>query len=312
MSLLALLACASRSPNLLVVVLDNVRYDHTSLAGGRDTTPNLAALAARGTTFDAAFSAAAENELAPMGWTVAADGGTRIPNYASETFAGSETGGRPSLFETVPPALAWIDDHRGVPWLAVVHGGDALLPWSQRGPFYHLYGASGASARTEQIVGSATLLALLRGPERVVALTAQEARHISDHYDSALTYGDLWLGVLLAEVDLDRTVVVVVGNRGEDLLDHPEEAAAIADSTMHVPLVVAGPGFARAGHRADSVSTQDVLPTLLFLADPAAPARADVPGLSLLCTSPRDITGSTRVGGRWRRKATGEWTMVEE
>ena len=43
-------------PNVLLVSMDTVRYDHTSLGGGRDTTPNLARLAARGVSYDNCFS----------------------------------------------------------------------------------------------------------------------------------------------------------------------------------------------------------------------------------------------------------------
>jgi arylsulfatase A-like enzyme len=49
----------SESPNILLVVLDTVRADHLGLHGyGRDTTPNLARLAAEGVRFDQARSSA--------------------------------------------------------------------------------------------------------------------------------------------------------------------------------------------------------------------------------------------------------------
>ena len=63
-SLLVLVACGGggRSPpNLLLVSLDTVRWDRTSLAGSRDTTPNLAALAAAGTTWPNAWSVGNES-----------------------------------------------------------------------------------------------------------------------------------------------------------------------------------------------------------------------------------------------------------
>jgi arylsulfatase A-like enzyme len=46
-----------RPPNILLVSIDTVRADHLSTFGyGRDTSPNLTKMAARGTAFDAAFS----------------------------------------------------------------------------------------------------------------------------------------------------------------------------------------------------------------------------------------------------------------
>jgi arylsulfatase A-like enzyme len=56
------------SPNVLLVVLDTVRADRTSLGGGSpDATPNLARLAQRGVSFD--------NARAPSSWT--------LPTHAS-------------------------------------------------------------------------------------------------------------------------------------------------------------------------------------------------------------------------------------
>ncbi len=61
-------APATRSPNVLLLVLDTVRADHLSLYGyDRETTPNLAKLAAGGVLFDSAIS--------PAPWT--------LPSHAS-------------------------------------------------------------------------------------------------------------------------------------------------------------------------------------------------------------------------------------
>lgn len=58
-ALAALPAAESGAPNVLLLVLDTVRADHMSLYGyQRDTTPNLARLAASGVRFDQARSAA--------------------------------------------------------------------------------------------------------------------------------------------------------------------------------------------------------------------------------------------------------------
>ncbi len=58
-------AASSRAPNLLVLVVDTLAGGRTSLLGyGRDTTPNLAALAERGVSFTRAVS--------PSSWTLPA------------------------------------------------------------------------------------------------------------------------------------------------------------------------------------------------------------------------------------------------
>src|SRR5262245_14018920 len=62
--ILLFLACTSGTPtppNVLLVSMDTVRYADTSLGGARDTTPNLARLAAIGTSYDNAFAVGNES-----------------------------------------------------------------------------------------------------------------------------------------------------------------------------------------------------------------------------------------------------------
>ncbi len=322
MNLFGLVACAAAPvahPNVLLVVLDHVRADRTSLTASRDTTPNIAKLATHGVVFDRAFAvstapspvyAAALDDLGAQLWRA---------GYAASAFDGGETPDAAlpvSLFDTAPPAAAWIAAHTQKPWFAYVRGGDARPPFAQRGPFRHLYGSEGQSLRTERIVASAPLLASLRGPAPSVVLTAPEIAHIADHYDTALTYGDLWIGVLLADIDLSRTVVIVVGETGEDLLDHPADSDPVADSTLRVPLVVAGPGFPAGVHRADAVSTLDVVATVRAVTgaagatDAAGAGDPTAPGRSLLLPpAANDIVAVDGAGRRHRRAATGEWAV---
>ncbi len=350
--LLWLLACApERPPNILLVSMDTVRWDRTSLGGARDTTPNLAALAARGVSFDQAFAVGNESlyshaaiftgrypsEVADPDYATFAvpEGATTLAGvlgaygYDTAAFTGgghllaafgfdegfdtfSAVAGDTSfgsLFDSVPSALGWIRARPADrPWFAFVHGYDAHAPYVQRGPFRHLYGADGATPTIERIVASPTEVERVRGDtwfpdreltdfvhaagrtilgtdfytlpatprpgERAVKLTPAEIAHLRDHYDTGLTYGDLWLGALLEGIDLDDTLVIVLGDHGEDLLDHGNvnHRSGLWDSTLHVPLVVAGPGFG-AGERRDAlVDLRDVLPTALRAAGATLPA----------------------------------------
>ncbi len=330
--------------------MDTVRYDRTSLAGGRDTTPNLARLANRGVSFGAAYAVGNESlyshaalltgrypseVCAPDYATYAIPDGTptlaRLLGSAGYRTAAYTGGGHlvapfgfdegfdtftappgdtrfGSFFDSVPSALAWIRAQpEEQPWFAFVHGYDAHSPYMQRGPFKHLYGEVGASQRVERIVANPTAVEQLRGArwfpdrtptdfvhasgrtvlgtdfyalpaepvegERSYLLEANEIAHLRDHYDTGLTYADLWLGVLLEGVDLDRTLVIVVSDHGEDLLDHGymNHRAGLWDSTLHVPLVVAGPGFSAGERRAGMVDLRDVVPTVLSAVGAAIP-----------------------------------------
>lgn len=364
MSWLLLLACGQpvdRPPNVLVVSLDTVRFDRTSLAGGRDTTPNLAALAAVGTSWPHAWSVGNESiyshaalltgrypsevalpdygsftlpaevptlgsVLTAYGYQTAAftGGGHVIAEYGFssgfqhfQTATGDTRLG--SFFDTVPAALAWIQgaeqDPRDAPWFAFVHGYDAHSPYVQRGPFRHLWGTVTDAGRMDELAADPLAVEQIRGRrwfpdrrpqdflhaagpqllgldvytlpaeprpgERVVTLTEGEVTHLGDHYDTGLSYGDVWLGLLLAEVDLSDTLVVVIADHGEDLLDHGfvNHRAGLWDSTLRIPLVVAGPGFQAGGEQPGQVDLRSAFSTVLQAAGAVAPGGAVAPAL---------------------------------
>lgn len=362
-----LLGCASGpsiiapSPNILLVSMDTVRYDRTSLAGGRDTTPNLAKLAAEGASWSRAYAVGNESLYGHAAlFTGRYPSEVAFPDYAtfslpktSTTLAsvlraygyrtGAFTGGGHviadfgfdngfdtfeavsgptrfgSFFDSVPRAVTWMADPDPRPWFAFVHGYDAHSPYVQRGPFLHPWGSTGATPRVEAILADPLAVEKLRGifyfpdrtptdfvhaagrtilstdfyrlraepspGERVETLTEAEIQHIRDHYDSGLLYADFWLGELLSHVDLTTTLVIVVADHGEDLLDHGymNHRAGLWDSTLHVPLVVAGPfyepGGLHGGQHNELVDLRRVMPTALLAA--GIPAPDGVSALSL-------------------------------
>lgn len=216
-----------------------------------------------------------------------------------------------SLYDSVPAATAWMAEPDAGPWFAFVHGYDAHSPYVQPGAFRHPWGEAGATPLVEALAADALAVEQLRGPrwfpdrrpedfvhaagrtllgldfytlpaeprpgERVVTLSDAEVAHLRDHYDAGVRYGDLWLAALLAEVDLERTLVVVVADHGEDLLDHGymNHRAGVWDSTVHVPLVAAGPGFRGGQVHSDLVDLRRVLPTFLAAAGATVPAGAE-------------------------------------
>jgi arylsulfatase A-like enzyme len=65
---------------------------------------------------------------------------------------------------------------------------------------------------------------------------------------------------------VERTLILVVGDHGEGLMEHDEQqhGMRLYNSTLHVPLIVAGPRFIKPGVRVPAaVSLVDVLPTIL-------------------------------------------------
>jgi arylsulfatase A-like enzyme/Tfp pilus assembly protein PilF len=107
----------------------------------------------------------------------------------------------------------------------------------------------------------------------------------TDLYQGEIAYADAALGQLLAELEAagvaQRTVVVMTADHGEGMDDHNEGTHSFLcyDTTLHVPLIMAGPGVASGKRIRERVGTVDILPTVLELL--GAPPRPDVQGRSL-------------------------------
>jgi arylsulfatase A-like enzyme len=218
-----------------------------------------------------------------------------------------------SLQLTAPRVSRWIrsaDPER--PWFAFLHAYDAHRPYVHGGVWDHLF-AVGPGSRlaealcsnsclSEMVLGDALLPELVpewfthSGDQRImdtavydrlaaapadatrVAVTAADRAHIKAHYDGGLRYMDSLLGATLAELQglgrLENTVVIVVSDHGEDLLDHGymNHRTGLYDSCTRVPLVIWGPGFEGLGAIDGLVDARDVAATVLALAEARAPS----------------------------------------
>lgn len=89
-------------------------------------------------------------------------------------------------------------------------------------------------------------------------------------YDAGIAYTDLQVQRIrefLRSEKLDQqTLIIVVGDHGEDLMDHQElqHGNQLYDSTMRVPLIFSGSPSVKAGQRVSApVSLIDLTPTIL-------------------------------------------------
>jgi arylsulfatase A-like enzyme/Flp pilus assembly protein TadD len=105
-------------------------------------------------------------------------------------------------------------------------------------------------------------------------------------YDAEVAYTDAMiargLDALRAAGQLERTIVVVVGDHGEALGEHGESTHGLFayDATLRVPMILSAPGIGPRVERAP-VATVDIVPTVLDLLG-AVPSGLD--GHSLLAT----------------------------
>src|SRR2546430_427096 len=95
-------------------------------------------------------------------------------------------------------------------------------------------------------------------------------------YDGEVAAADFGVSTLLRALDGERrrdTVIVATGDHGESLGEHgePKHGMLLYEATLHVPLVIAGPGVAAGSVVKAQVRHVDILPTVLDLVGVKAP-----------------------------------------
>ena len=242
-----------------------------------------------------------------------------------------------SLWHTAPKAASWIaqaDPEQ--PWFVFVHGYDTHRPYEAPGPFLHLFSEGSGSALIEQLIGSsrrservynrvffpgfeqfwfehsggAKVLSpmtynLLKemDPEQGTPLTDHEVAHLQSHYDGELAYLDLqlarFLGALQERGQLDNTLVIILSDHGEDLLDHEyvNHRTGLWDSCIRTPMILVGPGIPAGIRHSGLVEARDVMPTLLAAAGAVEPAGMSGRSLAGVLAGTEPALGSVMVEG---------------
>jgi arylsulfatase A-like enzyme/Flp pilus assembly protein TadD len=99
---------------------------------------------------------------------------------------------------------------------------------------------------------------------------AQATRPAIARYDDEIAEADAQLGRLLAPFagDRARTLVIVTGDHGEAFGEHGEISHSLFayDTTLRVPLIVAGPGLPKGTVVHDAIALVDVAPTVASMA----------------------------------------------
>lgn len=277
-------------PNVVLVTIDTLRADRTALM------PTLERLGREGTVFEQAVSVSPITEASHLAML------TGVPPHVSGVVAnGTAIGDRGALVPRVlqgrgyhtagfvsgyplRAAFGWgqgmdlFDDDFGI-------GGrerrgdrtvDRALAWLEDAPnpFYlwvHLYDPHGpydAPGRPSDPPTDGEPLALPEyWPASDRAITS--AAWITSAYDAEVRFADEQLGRLVSHLDLDRTVLAVVADHGENLDEHEtifDHGDDLYDASLRVPWILRGPGVAAGSRVTCQVSTLAVAPALLGLA----------------------------------------------
>lgn len=313
---------AAKGWNVVVLSIDTLRADRLGAYGYkvRPTSPNLDAQLASGLTFDAAMAprsatwpslASLLTGLYPSGHGVQENGygfpddlptlptllkgsgyrtGAFLSNMCKANHQGWDafacTGGQDG--KTLQSALGWA---RALP-----------PPQDTDKPFFlwvHLFGAHGPYYNGGDLADR-ELDPGYQGPlgpkkwqlDRImtekVPLGPRDLQHLNAMYDAAVMGSDGLAGHLLeglrAAGRLDRTLIVVTADHGEELYEHNSylyHSCSVYQPTLHVPLGISAPGLIPPGTRVpQTVELIDVAPTLLALL--GLPPLREVHGKSLV------------------------------
>lgn len=294
---------------VILVSLDTLRADRLGILGSTGgLTPRLDALAGAGTVFDQAESPApwtlpahaslfssllpydhgARWEHRPLRPAVATlaehfrEAGYRTGSFNGGGYVSAVLGlgqgfeiyeehdeireGGPERIAAA--ALKWVRSVGDAPFFLFIH------TYEVHEPFTHDEKADPADAgRLSRTFGYQDVAAVQEGR---MMLTAAERRYVTGLYDSDVAHADRIVGGLLESFKgdglLDRAILVVLSDHGEDLWDHsalrsPGHGHSLYEEILRVPLFFRAPGLVRAGGRIGTpVSLLDVAPTLLALA----------------------------------------------
>ena len=298
-----------RGPNLLLVTIDALRADHLRTYGHvRETTPHLDRLAEEGVRFAHAFTNAPMTFPSLPQLLTSAHYPTLVsPTLTTSLFAGGFRHTRaivhnPYLeiwleylahdsFDSVLPknwnarhisdaALEWIDTLGDAQWGLYLHFLDTHTPYGIPEPdATHFVDASYAGTigrRFADVEGA-----------KAGKYDEADRRRIVELYDGAIYHTDRQVGRVLDGLRerglLDRTLVVVTADHGEELWDHGSffHGGTLYDEQLHVPLIMRLPGGAHAGTVVDAqVPLLDVLPTIAEVLD--VPVQSGMEGQSLM------------------------------
>ena len=314
-------AASHEQPNLLFITIDACRADHLSAYGyARPTTPALDRLASEGIRFTRAYT------NAPMTVPSLSQILTSryFPTQASPTLMSSlfaagvprtkaiirnpylefflKLAARDS-FDSVSSVtwradriaakgLAWIDAQRGDRWALYLHFLDIHTPYRVRPP----EGTRFADPAYRGPVGYGW--GDVEGAQQGKYDAADRAQAMA-LYDSGLRFIDDQVAglfdALRARGLLDRTLVVVSADHGEEFWDHGSffHGVSLYDEQLHVPLIIRLPHAAHAGSVIDvPVRSIDIVPTIVDVL--GAPSFPEFEGETLLPIIANPATAAPR------------------
>ena len=199
--------------------------------------------------------------------------------------------------EITRPFLHWAERNRAHRFLAYLHYMDVHDPYT---PPAALRPPPPTGLRPEIVEGRVGGFTQKTGAPQPAKPTPAEVAYLGALYEAEIRDWDAGLAALLAGIErlglADSTVVLVVGDHGEEFYEHGQltHGYHVYDETLRVPLVITGPAVAP-GRSASPAQGIDVFPTVAGLL--GIPLPAGLPGRNLLRSNPpRPVYSETHHG----------------
>jgi arylsulfatase A-like enzyme len=290
-------------PNLVLISIDCLRADHVSAYGYfRPTTPNIDALAADGTVFEAAASVS--SWTLPTHLSMLTGLMPSLHGVRTRQRLGAEVAFLPEILRDagyqVDGVASWYFLSQGFGFdrgfhsyrLLVGHGAedviDAALDTVRRSEgreqflFLHLVdphwpylapdGAHDRFGRPADISS-----ALKRVNKREAPDDPSDVEGVIRLYDAEIAYADEHLGRFFSELKsrglYDDALIIVTADHGEAFYEHGhwEHTLSLYGEVTHIPLIVKWPRGRHPRRVSSPVSQIDVFPTILEAAGLASP-----------------------------------------
>lgn len=297
---------AKHAYNVVLIGIDTLRADHTTLLdpapGQRDLTPNLRALAKRGTVFTQATSQSP--------WTMPAFASIFTGKYPLQHGAVSLTGKLRGREVTLAEILRetgrvtggfvahdyvdhkhgfhqgfdeydteWVKGHASISSEPITDLAIDFVARHADRPFFlfaHYFDPHNEYHEHEGFDFAEGYQGWLREQLDMENLRLNrqmlgppELDYVRAIYDEEIAYTDRALGRLITELDrrrlMERTVFVLVADHGEEFMDHGNfsHTTALYDELVHVPLFVVLPGGTPGRVVEDVAETRRVFSTVL-------------------------------------------------
>jgi len=360
--------------NVILLTIDSIRPDHLGCCGyGKEISPNIDAIAEAGCLFQNAYAQSAWTipgimsvltSLQPPVHRVEERGGALDPAVTTifDLFRmAGYTVPNISFLLTIPEfssiridpieekyfsgkddqeLFRWLDENHNTTFFAWYHHRGVHLPYKPKDKselqfFPALPGKDQLSDGIKAVLSDAAVV-----PVGTVKFERADRPILVDLYDGEVRALDLFVGKLhskLQELELlNKTLVVITADHGEELMDHgfvghasTMHSATLYDEVIRIPLIMSLPGYLPGGIEIEEKAQQiDIMPTVLDIVGIPIPPGIQGRSLASRVFEDRPRTGAgaavfaeTVYGGyqatkemartRLRCVRTDEWKLIE-